>query len=71
MCRDAAHLLLSLLLLFIYFFSLPSLLTSLINPRRMHEGYGSRSVCLCVCYRASCYIPRLYIEIRVSLGFLC
>ena len=34
-----------------------------INPRRMHEGYSSRSVCewvslsVCVCFRASCYIP--------------
>ena len=24
-----------------------------------------------VCYRASCYIPRLYVESWVSLGFLC
>ena len=37
----------------------------------MRDGYGSCSVCLCVCYRASCYIPRLYIESRVPLGFLC
>ena len=29
------------------------------------------SVCVCVCYRASCYIPRLYVENRVPLGFLC
>ena len=29
------------------------------------------SICVSVCYRASCYIPRLYVEIRVSLGFLC
>ena len=21
----------------------------IVNPRRMHEGYGSRSVCVCVC----------------------
>ena len=48
----------------------------------MREDYGSRSVCVCVtvcvpvhgvcvCYRASCYIPRLYVENRVPLGFLC
>ena len=42
----------------------------LINPQRMHEGYGSHSVCLCVCYRTSCYIPRLYVENKVPLGFL-
>ena len=50
-------------------------LTVVINPRRMREGYGSRFVsvyvCVCVCYRASCYIPRLYVESRVPLGFLC
>ena len=28
-------------------------------------------VCVCVCYRASCYIPRLYVESWVPLGFLC
>ena len=37
-------------------------LVVLISPRRMREGYGSRSfclsVCLSVCYHASCYIPR-------------
>ena len=45
---------------------------ALINPRRMRKGYGSRSVCVCVsvCYRASCYIPRLYVENKVPLGFL-
>ena len=26
-------------------------------------------MCVCVCYRASCYIPSLYIESRVPLGF--
>ena len=25
---------------------------------------------VCVCYHASCYIPRLYIEHKVPLGFL-
>ena len=40
----------------------------LISPRRMHEGYGSRSVCecVCVCYRASYYIPRLYVQSETS-----
>ena len=49
-----------------------------VNPRRMREGYGSRfvcvcvcvSVCVCVCYHTSCYIPHLYIDIKVPLGFL-
>ena len=27
-------------------------------------------VCVCVCYHASCYISRLYNEIKVSLGFI-
>ena len=36
----------------------------------MREGYCSR-FCLCVCYRAYCYIPRLYFKSRVPLGFLC
>ena len=38
----------------------------IINPRRMREGYGSRFVCVCVsvCYRTSCYIPRLYVQLR-------
>ena len=84
MCRDASHPLLSLLILFVYLLALPSIpiyffnlfscflhFFVLINPQRMREGYGSRSVCLSVCYRASCYIPRLYVEIQVSLGFLC
>ena len=49
--------------------------------RRMREGYGNRSVCvcvcvclsvcLCVCYHANCYIPHFFVEIQVSLGFLC
>ena len=38
----------------------------------MCEGYGSRCVhvSVCVCYRASRYIPHLYIENNVTLGFL-
>ena len=50
---------------------------SIFNPRHMRrEGYGSRCVCLCVCvcvcvcYHASCYIPLLYVEIKVPLGFI-
>ena len=39
-------------------------------PRCMRKGYGSRSVCECVCYRASSYIPCLYVENKVPLGFL-
>jgi hypothetical protein len=27
------------------------------NPQCMHEGYCSRYVCVCVCYRATSYIP--------------
>ena len=45
-----------------------------INPRRMCKGYGSHSpysVCVCVCYQASRYIPHLYAESLVPLGFLC
>ena len=42
----------------------------IINPRRMREGYSSRSVCVSVCYHASCYIPRLYVENKVPLAFL-
>ena len=49
-----------------------------INPRRMREGYGSVFVCVCVCvcvclsvcYHASCFIPRLYVENTVPLSFL-
>ena len=36
----------------------------------MREGYGSLSGCLSVCYQANCYIPSLYIENKVPLGFL-
>ena len=41
---------------------------NLVNPRRMREGYGSRSVCVClsVCYRTSCYIPHLYVQSEAS-----
>ena len=28
-------------------------------------------VCLCVYYHTNCYIPRLYVEIKVALNFLC
>ena len=36
-------------------------LVEIINPRRMRGGYGSHRVCVCVsvCPRASCYMPRL------------
>ena len=41
----------------------------------MREGYGSCfvcvCVCLCVCYHTNCYIPNLYVEIKVVLSFLC
>ena len=47
---------------------------TILNPRRMREGYGSRSVCLsvclCVCYCASCYIPGLYVKSEAVLSFL-
>ena len=32
---------------------------NMINPRRMRGGYVSHRVCLSVCPRASCYMPRL------------
>ena len=41
-----------------------------INPRRMREGYGSWSVCLSVCYHASCYIPRLRVQFAMLQGSL-
>ena len=44
-----------------------------LKPRRMHEGYGSRFVCLvylCVCYHASSYIPGLYVQSEVAYSFL-
>ena len=49
-------------------------IANIVNPRRMREGYGSlrvsRCVCLSVCYLASCFIPRLYVENMVPLSFL-
>ena len=40
----------------------------------MCEGYGSHSVCECVClsvcYCDSCYIPHLHVEMKVPLVFL-
>ena len=36
----------------------------------MCEGYGSSSVCVCVCYHANCYMPGLYDANKVPLGFL-
>ena len=48
---------------------------TIINPWHILKGYGSRfmcmSVCLCICYHANCYIPNFFVEIQVSLGFLC
>ena len=37
----------------------------------MREGYGSCSVCVSVCYQAtcSCLIPGLYVDDKVPLGF--
>ena len=43
--------------------------TMTFNPWRVHKGYSSRSVYLCVCYRANCYIPRSYIENWVDILF--
>ena len=39
----------------------------------MHEGYSSRSVCVCVyvCYRTTCYIPRLQVSSALLHGWLC
>ena len=44
------------------------LTTTIINPRRMCKGYGSRSVCVClsVCYQASGYIPHFQVQNAVS-----
>ena len=41
------------------------------NPQRMREGCSSCSVCMCVCYHASCYIHvhHLYVANKVPLGF--
>ena len=48
------------------------MLSLLFNSWHMHEGCHSHSVCesLCVCYHTSCYMPSLYIETKVLLGFL-
>ena len=47
---------------------------NIINPRHMRKGYGSHSVCpsicLSVCYRASCYKPDLYVDLEVHPGVL-
>ena len=45
----------------------------IINPRRMRRRVTVVVLCVClsVCNRASCYIPHLYVENQVSLGFLC
>ena len=41
----------------------------------MREGYVSCSVCVCmcvcVCYHTNCYIPHLYVKIKVALSFPC
>ena len=44
--------------------SISVIMHCIINPRRMREGYGSRSVCVraCVC---------VYVESRMPLAFLC
>ena len=28
----------------------------IINPWRIHKGYSSHSVCVSICYQASCYV---------------
>ena len=38
----------------------------------MREGYSSRFMCVSVSLlHTSCYIPHLYVEIKVPLSFLC
>ena len=56
----------------IFLYLLLSSFEHLINPRHMRKGYGSHSVCecVCVCYHTSCYIPGLYNANKVPLGFL-
>ena len=44
--------------------------TYIINPWHMHKGYGSHSVCVSVCYHASCYIPHLRVQTAVLPGSL-
>ena len=41
-----------------------------VNPLCMHEGYGSRSVCVCVSVAllAASYIPHLYVKSKVTYG---
>ena len=45
----------------------------LIKPRHVRKGYSSRRVCVClsVCYRASGYIPGLFIQSEVAYSFFC
>ena len=55
--------------------SLSGVIVALINPRRMRRRVTVVVLCAClcvcvsVCYQASCYIPYLYVESEVSLGF--
>ena len=42
----------------------------IIKPQRMCEGYGSHFVSECVCYRASGYIPALYVQSEAIYSFL-
>ena len=42
---------------------------TIFNSRCMREGYGSRSVCPSVTKLYSCYVPHLWVESKVSLGF--
>lgn len=35
------------------------------NPQGMCEGYGVHSVCVSVCYHVSCYILRLYVDLKI------
>ena len=44
--------------------------SNLVNPRRMRKSYGGHSVCVSVCYHASCYIPRLRVQTAVLQGSL-
>ena len=47
-----------------YYLGLPA---CFINPRRMRHRVTV--VVVCVCYHTNCYIPRLYVENKVPLGF--
>ena len=42
----------------------------IIDPRRMHEGYSSRSVCLSVTKLAACCIPHLQVQTAALWGSL-